>query len=424
MTNSAPRGWNSFDSYGGFIDEVAARANLERFAQRLRPHGYDYFVLDIGWYCEYDLLPGSLVPARSAPSGFRVDEYGRYLPSRTYFPSGLAALAAQAHELGVRFGVHVMRGIPRVAVERRLPVLGTPYTAADVADPSSGCRWCDYNVGVDMSRPGAQEYYDSWVALLASWGVDFIKADDITRFPAEIDALATAIQRSGRPMVLSLSPGNDTDHRYAGAYRRADLVRTTSDIWDTRDDLDRAFRAWYAWPCGDGFWPDLDMLCLGRLRVRVPADAADIDDDLMAARHGKGRDRDCRLTPSQQRTFVTLRAMAAAPLILGGDLVLTDDATFDLVTDPELLACQGNGVVGRLRYAADGIEVWATPRRDDPGSGWVGVFNRTTEALLRTVPLGALGLGRTPDEELLVRLEPDDVRFTRYRTTGDSNGLT
>jgi len=65
----------------------------------------------------------------------------------------------------------------------------------------SVCPWNSDMYGLDMSRPGAQDYYDSILKLYAGWGVDYIKADDIAR-PAhreEIAGLHSAILKTGRP---------------------------------------------------------------------------------------------------------------------------------------------------------------------------------------------------------------------------------
>ena len=127
-----------------------------------------------------------------------MDEYGRLMPAVNRFPSsangaGFKPLADYVHSKGLKFGIHIMRGIPRQAVERNLPIRGTSYHAADVADKDNGCRWNPDMWGVDTTKPGSQVYYDSIADLYASWGVDFIKADDMGSHlyqPAEMKALS------------------------------------------------------------------------------------------------------------------------------------------------------------------------------------------------------------------------------------------
>ncbi len=441
MTTSAaptprpPLGWNSFDCYGCAATMRDLLPNLEAMAARLRSSGYEYFVVDNGWFAEYDVAPGERYPRATHAARVHLDPYGRYLPSARSFPGGLQPLIDRTHALGLKFGLHLMRGIPRQAVELNLPIHGTPYHARDIADTSSVCRWCPYNYGIDMGKPGAQAFYDALVALLAGWGVDLIKADDITGHPAEIAALADAIARCGRPIVLSLSPGGDTDRRHLTTYRRANMLRTTRDIWDSRVGLDRAFAAWRAWQGigGDGFWPDLDMIPFGHLVVWRPRESAPpgLGDVEGAALSGKGYERECQLTRDQRYTFITMRALAASPLFMGGDLPTTDGFSFALLTDPDMLACNQNGVVGRLIHDAAGLEVWRTPERGTGASGWLGIFNRHRER--QTTALTDTDLELPPGCRLLrdiwrdrpldmptaaapLRLDigPDGVVFCRY----------
>jgi hypothetical protein len=329
-----------------------------------------------------------------------------------------------------------MRGIPRQAVWLNLPILGAPYHAQDIADTNSTCAWCPYNYGVDMRRPGAQAFYDSLIAMLAGWGVDFIKADDITGFPDEVTALARAIARAGRPLVLSLSPGGAVDKRYLPAYRQANMLRITKDIWDNRLGLDRAFAAWREWADsgGAGFWPDLDMIPFGHLMVWRPRSAAEtpVSDEQSAALAGQGYERLCQLTIPQQHTFITMRALAASPLFMGGDLPTSDEAAFALITNREMLACNQNGVVGRLVYDRDDIESWRTPDRQHAGQGWLGIFNRTEQPQTVALTLAELGLAASrwslrdiwrdrdlgsfqAQDTLRAVIVPDGVLFCHYR---------
>lgn len=436
LTPTPPMGWNSFNAYGCAASEKTLLPNLEAMAARLKPSGYQYFVVDNGWFAEYDLAPGQDYPVERHAAEVRIDPYGRYLPSRCSFPRGLQPLIERTHRLGLRFGIHLMRGISRKAVRLDLPILGTPYRARDIADTGSLCRWCPYNYGVDMSKPGAQAFYDSVVALLASWGVDFIKADDITGYPDEIAGIAEAIARCGRPIVFSLSPGGDADRRHLAAYRRADMLRTTRDIWDNRVSLDRAFAAWHDWAGlgGDRFWLDLDMIPFGHLllcRPRATAPAT-LGEGQNAELAGKGYERMSLLTDEQQYTFITMRALAASPLFMGGDLPTSDEFSLALIANPAMIACDQNGVVGTRVSCREGIEAWRTPDRANPRAGWFGIFNRRQQRQTVALPVADLGLAGGPwafhdiwgdrdlgqfraGEPLRHDIGPDGVLFCRYR---------
>lgn len=242
-----PMGWNSWDCYGTTVTEAEVLANAEFMAEHLLPHGWDTVVVDIAWSD-----PTARAHGYNADAPLVVDDHGRLQPAPNRFPSaaggaGFGPLADRVHALGLRFGVHVMRGIPRVATARDLPILGTSATARQVADPTNRCPWNPDNDGLDHTHPAAQAYYDSTVAQLASWGVDFIKADDML-FPyqaADIEAYSRAILRSGRPIELSLSPGRDVATTHAAHLStHATMWRVCDDLWDRWDDVVANFPDW------------------------------------------------------------------------------------------------------------------------------------------------------------------------------------
>ena len=229
--SSAPLlGWNSYDCYGSHINEKYTNENLDAFIKKLKPYGYEYFVLDAGWYRHYDLKPGEEWPTDGDKAYLNIDKYGRFIPSEVLFPNGLKAIIDKAHKHGIKFGLHMMRGIPREAVEKNRPIKGTAYSAKDIADVNDTCVWSSLMYGVDMDKPGAQEYYNSVLELHAEWGVDFIKYDDIVHKPREINAVVDALEKTGRDIALSISPGNDINPEYFETYRRADMIRISRDV--------------------------------------------------------------------------------------------------------------------------------------------------------------------------------------------------
>ncbi|MEM6332005.1 MAG: glycoside hydrolase family 27 protein [Planctomycetota bacterium] len=416
LTPTPPRGWNSFDCYGCSANEHVAAANLEAFAQRLHPHGYEYFVIDGGWFGEYVIPPGREFTTERHAARVRLDGHARLLPSRVSFPGGLQPLIDRAHALGIKFGLHLMRGIPRQAVAERQPIENAPgVTAADIADVNDTCGWCHYMYGVDTTHPAAQTYYDGVFRLFARWGVDFVKVDDVIHKPREIDAIATAIARCGRDMALSLSPGGDMSPEHLATYRKANAFRITADIWDRRDDIQRSFTGWEAIQGLNlgGVWPDLDMIPFGRLMVWNPEDDLGRHENLA----GHGVARTDQFTPAQRRTFITQRAMAASPLFFGGELTQTDDATLRLVAHPEMLACNANGTVGQLVHRDNEIDVWFTPKRGSSGDGWIGIFNRDTQPRQGHIPLALLRDAKSCDRFLSIWtdecIDPDrgGIRF-------------
>ncbi|MGF7149108.1 hypothetical protein FHS96_002750 [Sphingomonas zeicaulis] len=374
-----PMGWNSWNSFATTITEDQARETARIMAAKLLPAGYDIFTVDIQWYepeargYDYNREPQ---PA--------MDANGRLIPAPKRFPSslggkGFAPLAAEVHALGLKFGIHVMRGIPRAAVKRNLPILGTPYRAADVADTSSICSWNPDMYGVDMAKPGAQAYYDSLFRLYASWGVDFVKMDDMSRpydaHAAEIEAAAQAIAASGRPMMLSLSPGETPVVRADHVAHHAQMWRISDDFWDDWAMLEAQFTRLENWNPhrAPGRWPDADMLPLGRLRMG---------------------ESDTRFTPDEQRTLMTLWSIARSPLIMGGDLRHLDSPTLALLTNREVLAVNQASMGNQPHFVEDGTRVWSA-RPESGGGLYVALFNTGKSAKPVGVPLAMLGLSGT-----------------------------
>ncbi|WP_095011914.1 glycoside hydrolase family 27 protein [Tsuneonella mangrovi] len=378
LAPTPPMGWNSWNSFATTITEVEAREQASIMARELLPAGYDVFTVDIQWYepnaSSYDY------DAKPLPT---MDRFGRLLPAPNRFPSskggkGFGPLAQSVHALGLRFGVHLMRGIPRLAVERNLPVFGTKTTAQAVSDTTSTCSWNPDMYGVDMTKPGAQAYYDSVFALLASWGVDFVKVDDLSRpFDAhapEIEAIHRAIGKTGRPMILSMSPGETPVARGAHAQKFAQMWRISDDFWDEWSMLSAQFTRLENWNryMGPGSWPDADMLPLGRLHLGQ---------------------RDTKFTPDEQQTLMTLWAIARSPLIMGGDLRHLDEATKALLTNPEVVAVSQQSTSNCPMFLDDVARIWRA--RATNGDHYLAMFNPSDSTRRVGVDLKFLGIERS-----------------------------
>jgi hypothetical protein len=378
-----PMGWNSWDCYGTAVTEAQVKANADYMAAHLKSHGWQYVVVDIQWSEPHAQAHGYRANAELA-----MDGYGRLIPAQNRFPSsaggqGFKPLAEYVHGLGLRFGIHIMRGIPRRAVKANLPVLGSSVRAADIADPHSICPWNSDMYGVDMSRAGAQDYYDSILKMYAGWGVDYIKADDIAR-PAhreEIAAIHRAILKTGRPIVLSLSPGPAMIKDVAFLQENANLWRISDDFWDEWRLLRLNFILMSIWSGmgRPGAWPDADMLPLGRIGI--------------SAEHGD--DRMTRFTRAEQRTLMSLWSIAQSPLMFGGDLPSNDGFTLSLISNDEVLAVDQRGVHGRA-FAEGGASVVWTADAVDSDAKYVAVFNvGDREPIDVRVDWGALKLPET-----------------------------
>ncbi|MFC5665214.1 glycoside hydrolase family 27 protein [Kitasatospora misakiensis] len=380
-TSRPPMGWNSWDCFGTTVTESEVLANARFMKDFLLPHGWDTIVVDIDW-----ADPTARAHGYNSGAPLVMDPAGRLLPDPGRFPSsagglGFRPLADRIHALGLRFGLHIMRGIPRAAVEQDTPVLGTSSRAGDVADLTNACEWNPHMAGLDHTLPAAQGYYDSLLALYAEWGVDFIKADDML-WPyqaADIEAFASAIERCGRPITLSLSPGRDLsltrlDHLRA----HATMWRICDDLWDRWEDVRDNFARFARWApyAGQQGWPDGDMLPLGRIGIRAE----------------RGEPRDDRLTPDERVTLMTLWVIARSPLMIGGDLPSSDPATIALFTNADVLEVHRSATGSHEVFREGPLVLWAA--RGPGGTRYAAAFNLGETPL--AVALDAANVGLPP----------------------------
>lgn len=322
-----PMGWNSWDCYGPTVEEHEVKANADYMAEHLKDYGWEYIVVDIRWFVENDKAGGY----NQTDPIYVLDEYGRYQPATNRFPSsangnGFKDLADYVHSKGLKFGIHIMRGIPTEAVEKKLPIKGTDGITADqIYSTELQCKWLRDNYTIVADKEGAQEYYNSIFDLYASWGVDFIKIDDVSRpyHEAEIELIRKAIDQSGRPMVLSLSPGQTPIEAAEHVREHANMWRMVDDVWDLWRDITHLLdvaQDWYPY-ITPGTWPDCDMIPLGKISIRGE----------------RGEPRMSRLTQEEQYTLMTLFTIFRSPLMFGGDLPSNDGFTLSLLTNKEVL---------------------------------------------------------------------------------------
>jgi alpha-galactosidase len=370
LAPTPPMGWNSWDSYGTTITEPDFKANAKWFADHLKSFGWQYVVIDMEWFVTNPIPEGN-----SKTSQYSLDAYGRYTPAPNRFPSsadnhGLKPLAGYAHSLGLKFGIHILRGIPKQAVEKNLPIEGSAYHAAEAADTSDTCPWNFDNYGLDASKPAAQAYYDSIARLYAGWDVDFIKVDCISSRPYkgdEIRMLSTALRKTGRPIALSLSPGAAPLEKFEEMRKFANAWRISDDVWDLwhstvdypqglGDQFPRIAK--WAGMAQLGGWPDADMLPIGYLG---PAP-------------GWGQARQTRLTHDEQRTLLTLWSIFRSPLMVGGNLPSNDAWTTSLLTNTEVIAVDQHSRQNRPVISTSDMVVW-TAQSETGEDRFLAVFN-------------------------------------------------
>jgi hypothetical protein len=357
-----PMGWNSWDAFGTTVQESEVKANADYMASRLRKYGWQYIVVDIQWSD-----PKAKAHGYRPNADLAMDAYGRLIPATNRFPSaagdrGFKLLADYIHSHGLKFGIHIMRGIPRQAVRANAPIQGSRFHAADVANKNSVCSWNTDMYGVDMSKAGGQDYYVSIARLYASWGVDFIKADNMLDplHADEIEALSRAIDKTGRPIVLSLSPGPANIQDASFLAGNSEMWRISNDFWDRWEDLKHQFELLQRWApySKPGSWPDADMLPLGRIAIRAE----------------RGDDRMTRLTHDEQHTLISLWAIARSPLMYGGDLPSNDAFSLSLMTNEEVIEANQKGAHSRQLSSHGDQIVWVSDLSQSD-SKYLAVFN-------------------------------------------------
>lgn len=382
IAKKPPMGWNSWDCFGSSVTEDLVRSNAEYMAASLKEFGWEYVVVDIQWYqptaVNHDYVPFSDVC---------IDEYGRLIPAVNRFPSakdgkGFTALANYVHSLGLKFGIHIMRGMPRMAAHNNLPIYGTEYTARQIADPNSICAWNPdmYGLKCESQGEGALAYYRSIFQMYASWGVDFVKVDDIAReYPhcrREIEIISEACKTAGRDIVLSLSPGPAPLDEAEHLKKYANMWRITDDFWDEWRLLLEMFQRAEVWctHSGPGHWPDADMLPVGALRQ-------DYDENGWT-----------KFTQEEQITMMSLWCMMRSPLIVGAHLPKNDDFTLKLLTNREVLEIQEKSHCAHQLYRTEAEIAWIAPYKNGAGS-YLALFNISERKRKITINLEDFELG-------------------------------
>ncbi len=380
VANTPPMGWNSYDSYNWNVTEAQVKANADYMAANLKSVGWQYIVVDWAWY-----YPGNGTGSpnqNNLQPPLRMDANGRLLPDTVRFPSatgtnGFKPLADYVHGKGLKFGVHIMRGIPRQAVAQNVPILGTSCTANQINN-STTAAWLNLMWGLNMSNSCSQSYLNSVFQLFAAWGVDYVKVDDIaapTYYSAEIVGYKNAITNSGRNMVLSLSPGPTSTGNASHVMANAHMWRVVNDLWDNWAALDNEFGVLASWVPyrAAGAWPDPDMIPIGRLSLQGPV----------------GSPRYSAFTTDEKRTLMSLWVINRSPLMWGGNL--TDNTASDLawMNNAAVIAVDQNSANNR-QITGGTYQVWAA---DIPGSSdkYVALFNRSTSTSNVSVSLSAFG---------------------------------
>ncbi len=378
-----PMGWNSYNCFGGNVTEAEVKTNADYMAEKLKQHGWEYIVVDFLWYCDDQNSAEKFANRRPAQ---HIDEFGRLIPSVKLHPSseggkGFKPLADYVHSKGLKFGIHIMRGIPRQAISANTPIKNSTSTAGEVANLNDTCVWYGGLTGLNMTKPGAQEYYNSLFEMYAEWGVDFIKVDDIS-FPYhadEIEAVHKAIVHCSRPIVLSLSPGPAFIGNPKHLRENANMWRISGDFWDSWPALKRQLELCREWApmVTEGHWPDADMLPLGKLNIRTELKYHP--------------ERTTNFTRDEQYFLMTLWSIFRSPLMFGGNLPDTDEFTLSLVTNEEIIRVNQKTINNREISFKDGISIWTADDNENPVK-YLAILNVNDTMQTVILPFGKAGI--------------------------------
>lgn len=386
-----PMGWNSWDCYGTSVTEDILKGNADYMAKNLKKYGWRYIVCDIQWY-----EPMAKGTEYNHFYPLEMDEFSRLLPAVNRFPSaaggkGFTEISNYVHNLGLKFGIHIMRGIPRQAVHAAMPIKGCKATARDIAQSFSVCSWNTDMYGVNPEAQGAQEYYDSLFELYSQWGIDFVKVDDIcnTEFKPhdpysakkEIEMIRRAIDKCGREIVLSLSPGPAVLAEAQHLTDHANMWRITGDFWDNWPQLLDMFEKCNQWSpyVKEGCWPDCDMLPLGHIGINTPG-----NDEFS---------RFTNFTKDEQITMMTLWCIFRSPLMIGGELRDNDSWTLSLLTNRNVLRLLSCSYGARQVMRTEDAVIWSS--LDADGSIYVAFFNLTFGKIFQQISFTRLGFTGT-----------------------------
>jgi len=360
-----PMGWNSWDCYGPTVVETEVKANADYMAEHLKKFGWEFVVVDIRWYVENDKAGGY----NEDNPIYNLDEYGRLTPALNRFPSaangkGFKPLGDYIHNKGLKFGIHMMRGIPVIAVKKNTPILGSSARAQDIYSTENQCPWLKDMYTIVAGKSGAQEYYNSLFQLYASWGLDFIKIDDLSGRTAEIGMVRKAIDNCGRHIVISISPGGDSPETAEFLKNNVNMWRTSNDFWDNWTALKNQFTILNSWAGlgGKGYYPDGDMLPLGKIGLRAE----------------RGTPRMTGFTKDEQYTLMSLFAIFGSPLMFGGDLPGNDEFTLGLITNKDILEVNQYSINGKQLFRENDLIAW-TAGDPETGDKYLALFNASDQ---------------------------------------------
>lgn len=314
-----PMGWNSWNCWGLEVSQEKVFESAKALiTSGLADYGYSYINIDDAWQAPLRSDDGTLLPNERFPD--------------------IAALGEWLHGNGLKMGIY----------------------------SSPGASTCGGYLG-------SLGYEEQDAATWNSWGVDYLKYDlcgyraILKEMPSVGKAehmkpylvMKDALRKQPRDICYSICQYGLEEVWTWGQEAGGNLWRTHGDL---TDKWERVVRIGFVKQknlspfSGPGHWNDPDMLVIGKVGW------------------GEGL-RDTRLTPDEQYSHVSLWALLAAPLIIGGDLSSIDEFTLNLLCNNEVIAVDQDllGKQAKVLWEKDSLQLWGRPLSD--GSYAAGIFN-------------------------------------------------
>jgi alpha-galactosidase len=272
LARTPPMGWNSWNKFQDVFDDATVRQMADAMVSSgMAKAGYTYIVVDEGWTSGRD-ANGKIVGNGKFPD--------------------MKALADYVHSKGLKIGIY----------------------------SSPGPQSCSGKMGGGYQGSFGHEQDDA--TTFAEWGYDYLKYDWCSAGgvysnttednQGAYQKMGEALRKTGRPIVYSLCQYGSHDVWKWGAKTGGNLWRTTGDIADRWDSMERiGFAnidiAPYNKP---GHWNDPDMLEVGN----------------------------GGMTADEYRTHMSLWCLLSAPLMAGNDLRTMTAETKSILMNPDVIA--------------------------------------------------------------------------------------
>lgn len=288
-------GWNSWNAYMVDIsDSIIMNAADMMIAKGLKEAGYDHVNIDDGYF------------------GYR-DSLGYMVPHPVRFPKGMKHVPEYIHSLGMKAGIY----------------------------SDAGHNTCGSNYNKDPHGLGAglwlHEVQDA-ERYFNDWDFDFIKIDWCggSKLGLDVEQRYTRIREIIDSVANKHIDINVCRWRYPGTW-----VSKVGSSWRVSGDIRPN-------------WPSICAMIEKNLYLSAYAGGGSYNDmDMMVVGYNGGKDSafwedsygsNFGLTYAEEEAHFTMWCALSSPLLIGCDLTYIPQETIDIITNPELVAVNQDGL--------------------------------------------------------------------------------